>query len=197
MAAEPTDTPVETTPAEPPPPAEAAPPTPAVPPVPAGPSPEDIAREQAAKTAKIQSLHRETRKYHEQQAALKAQRDAMREEIEAAKAFKTRMESLRHDPAALTTFLEKEIGENAYAELTRHYVSDGKPDPQRAVDGEPAHHLRVDVVPRRDTGLPDAVVGLVPPAGDGLDHVIQQLDLPRLHLSSHEMEPPETPGGSL
>ena len=41
---------------------------------------------------------------------------------------------------------------------------------ERPVDGEPAHHLRVDVVAGRQPGLPDAVVRLVPAPLDGLHH---------------------------
>ena len=41
---------------------------------------------------------------------------------------------------------------------------------ERAVDRQPAHHLGVDVVARRQPRLPDAVVGLVPAALDRLHH---------------------------
>ena len=46
---------------------------------------------------------------------------------------------------------------------------------QRPVQRHPAHHLRVDMVPRRPPGLPDAVVGLMPAGQHGRGHLDQQL----------------------
>ena len=46
---------------------------------------------------------------------------------------------------------------------------------QRPVQRHPAHHLGVDVVPRRPPGLPDPVVGLVPAGQHGRGHLDHQL----------------------
>ena len=55
---------------------------------------------------------------------------------------------------------------------------------ERAVDGEPAHDLGVDVVARRQPGLPDAVVGLVPATRDGLHHRLDDAPVLVLHRAA-------------
>ena len=55
----------------------------------------------------------------------------------------------------------------------------------RPVHGQPAHHLGVHVVPRRQPGLPQPVVGFVPAAFDGGDHRLDDPPLLVAHRAAH------------